>query len=106
MVLFHVFPLIAGVYYCAEGSVAQAVPCMQNNGTDPWYLADETRRFEDEGVIDPVSGMSQDRVFLLHGELDNVVDPGMAVCKICFSLNPNPILNRRVLDLSPVAPCR
>ena len=63
-------------YYCAESSAVQSLECTNHNGPDPLYLVDETKTLANENKIDNTINLSGDRVFILQGSLDNVVDPG------------------------------
>lgn len=76
-------------YYCAQGSVLTATgECMQTPATvDISELTAQTERYDSLGDIDPVSNLLDSRVFILHGTLDTVVDPGLGVKTEEYYLN-------------------
>jgi poly(3-hydroxybutyrate) depolymerase len=71
--------LAAGPYGCAEGSVTHALgTCMKGDGDlDSDRLVRLTRTLANDGRIDPVSELADDRVWLYHGGADPVVGKGV-----------------------------
>lgn len=70
--------LAAGPWGCAEGSLSRALnTCMTTSGGEPSLdmLENRRRRYESAGKVGPRETLSQLRVFLWHGEDDDVVDP-------------------------------
>lgn len=69
--------IAGGPYYCAENTLAVALTrCMApdvHDEPDPLRLAWITRRFADEGRIDPVDGLHGDRVWVFSSPGDTVV---------------------------------
>ena len=68
-----------GPYRCAEGSIASAVTrCMSSTSTlDVAPFVAATKDAAARGAIDPVSGLSHQRVFLFGGADDHTVDPSV-----------------------------
>lgn len=64
--------LAAPPYYCAEGTIANALGrCMKDGASIPVdALVQHTDRFAGENVIDPAAGLSDDRVWLYRGAAD------------------------------------
>lgn len=72
--------LAAGPWGCAEGSLSRALStCMTTSGGEPSLdrLENRRRRYEAAGQVGPRETLSQLRVFLWHGEDDDVVDPDL-----------------------------
>ncbi|QNI04499.1 alpha/beta fold hydrolase [Halomonas sp. SH5A2] len=72
--------LAAGPWGCAEGSLSRALStCMTTSGGEPSLdrLENRRRRYESAGLVGPRETLSQLRVFLWHGEDDDVVDPDL-----------------------------
>lgn len=69
--------LAGGPYHCAEGKLETALArCMtpaEGKGPDIKALAEQTRTLAKTGKIAPLSGLSGDRVFVLHGTQDKTV---------------------------------
>lgn len=65
----------AGPYRCAEGSLRHALGrCMKGDEEIPVArLLEETSRMALAGVIDPIAGLADDRVWIFHGGSDPVV---------------------------------
>jgi poly(3-hydroxybutyrate) depolymerase len=65
----------AGPYYCAGNSLGEALDrCMNGDGGIPAdALASLTSRLALEEEIDPIAGLADDRVYLWHGSVDDVV---------------------------------
>ena len=64
-----------GPYYCAAGSLAHALGrCISGSDLDVAPLVEATRTAASAGTIDPVESMSDDRVWLFHGQGDSVVN--------------------------------
>ncbi|PWR02825.1 hypothetical protein DKT77_09615 [Meridianimarinicoccus roseus] len=67
-----------GPYYCAEGTVLGALfSCMQTEEGGPPVapLLEAARGFAGAAVIDPLSGLVGDRVYLFSGTKDDTVTP-------------------------------
>ena len=65
-----------GPYFCAEGDVMTALnQCMQTffGEPDELSLLTEAQQFAAEQVIDPLSGLDGDRVYLFSGTQDRTV---------------------------------
>ena len=64
--------LAAGPWYCAEGSVREALGrCMAGEpGIPVQHLLEEARRFARDGRIDPLEGLAGDRVWIYRGADD------------------------------------
>nr|MBP6626430.1 hypothetical protein [Arenimonas sp.] len=63
-------------YGCAGGSLDTALgPCMtaQPYSPDPLRLAERVRQRTAQGALAPLAGLAGDRVHVLHGRADNVV---------------------------------
>jgi len=70
--------IAGGPYYCAEGDLGKAQQCAANpNSIDINRLATLTLNFEDDGLVDPTVNLANDRIWIFHGSLDTVVDPGV-----------------------------
>lgn len=70
--------LAAGPWGCAEGSLSRALStCMTTADGEPSLdrLENRRRRYESAQQVGPRETLSQLRVFLWHGEDDDVVDP-------------------------------
>ena len=64
-----------GPYHCAEGNIIHALGrCIGGAALDAAPLAEATRSAAGAGTIDPVASLSNDRVWLFHGEGDPIVD--------------------------------
>jgi poly(3-hydroxybutyrate) depolymerase len=78
----HGAALIAGgPYGCAGGELGQALgPCMkaQPQGPDVGALAERVRERAANGTLAPLSTLAGDRVLVLHGLADRIVDPSLA----------------------------
>ncbi|HSQ69083.1 MAG TPA: hypothetical protein VLM41_03285 [Steroidobacteraceae bacterium] len=72
--------LAAGPYLCAEGSVAVALGrCMKGGEPIPTaQLLQQADRLAQDGAIDPVAGMTGDRVWLYRGTQDPYVHLSVA----------------------------
>lgn len=64
--------LAAPPYFCAEGAIGNALGrCMKDGASIPVdALVRHADRFAGENAIDPVAGLSEDRVWLYHGAAD------------------------------------
>lgn len=64
--------LAAPPYFCAEGAIGNALGrCMKDGASIPVdALVQHADRFAGEGAIDPVAGLSDDRVWLYRGAAD------------------------------------
>lgn len=72
--------LAAGPWGCAEGSLSRALStCMTTSSGEPSLerLENRRRRYESAEQVGPREALSQLRVFLWHGEEDDVVDPDL-----------------------------
>ncbi|MCA1772682.1 MAG: PHB depolymerase family esterase [Halomonas sp.] len=70
--------LAAGLWGCAEGSLSRALnTCMTTSGGEPTLerLENRRRRYESAEQVGAREALGQLRVFLWHGEADDVVDP-------------------------------
>jgi len=72
--------IAGGPYYCAEGSIWQALTsCMSPSSWAPLPAAEELRARAEtvarSGRIDPLAGLRDDRVWLFSGGQDTVVKP-------------------------------
>jgi poly(3-hydroxybutyrate) depolymerase len=78
----HGAALIAGgPYGCAGGELGQALgPCMkaQPQPPDAAALAQRVRERAASGALAPLATLAGDRVLILHGRGDRVVDPALA----------------------------
>jgi poly(3-hydroxybutyrate) depolymerase len=78
----HGAALIAGgPYGCAGGELGQALgPCMkaQPYPPDVDVLAQRARDRAASGLLAPLSSLAGDKVLVLHGRADRVVDPALA----------------------------
>jgi poly(3-hydroxybutyrate) depolymerase len=72
--------LASGPYRCAEGSVREALGrCMQGDPQIPTTtLVEQTRRLAQDGRIDPVAGLTDDRVWIFRGAADPYVHARVA----------------------------
>lgn len=68
-----------GPYDCAQGSIATATgPCMTHSGsTNVPTLVSLTKNWASQGLIDPVSNLSNSRVYLYSGTNDQTVVPAV-----------------------------
>lgn len=65
----------AGPYHCAEGNLVYALGrCISGDALDVAPLVEATRSRASAGSIDAVNSLSNDRVWLFHGEADPVVN--------------------------------
>ena len=65
-----------GPYFCAEGRLSTALNrCMQTflGGPDAGALVARARAHAGGGLIDPLAGLADDRVYLFSGTRDNTV---------------------------------
>jgi poly(3-hydroxybutyrate) depolymerase len=70
--------LAAGPYYCAEGSVGEALGrCMKGEPAIPTaQLLEQAGRYAGEGRIDPLAGLAGDRVWIYNAAADpHVLSP-------------------------------
>lgn len=67
-----------GPFYCAEGSVTNATGrCMASpSGIPVSTLVNTTNSWASQGLIDPVSNLTNSKVYLFSGSLDSVVKTG------------------------------
>jgi len=65
-------------YYCARDNVTIAYgDCVKNpENTDITTMVSHTRRYADNGLIDPTRYMINDRVYIYHGLNDTIIVPG------------------------------
>jgi poly(3-hydroxybutyrate) depolymerase len=68
-----------GPFYCAEGSIVNATGrCMTHASSIPVSsLVDLTRSWAGSGVIDPVAGLADSKVYLFSGTQDSTVKPAV-----------------------------
>ncbi|XP_053320611.1 uncharacterized protein LOC128492172 [Spea bombifrons] len=68
-----------GPYYCASGSMLTATnACMKMpSSINVSSLKSQTQSYANSGLIDPVSNLANDRVFIFSGSRDSVVVPGV-----------------------------
>jgi poly(3-hydroxybutyrate) depolymerase len=68
-----------GPFFCAEGTLANATGrCMAHSAAIPvQHLADTTRSWAQQGLIDPVEKLQTSRVYLFSGTQDPTVKPGV-----------------------------
>ena len=67
--------IAGGPYHCAEGNVMRALShCISGTELDVAPLIEATRAAASAGTIDPVDSLSDDRVWIFHGQADPVVD--------------------------------
>lgn len=77
-VLISCFSLCVAPYWCAQDNAFIANgPCV----SDPdqvivSVLTDQTDYYDSVGLIDPVSNLYDTNVYIFHGLLDSVTDPG------------------------------
>jgi poly(3-hydroxybutyrate) depolymerase len=73
--------LAGGPYGCAAGSLETALgPCIEARpySPDPARLAGRVRERADAGDLAPLTGLAGDRVYVLHGRHDAMVDASVA----------------------------
>jgi poly(3-hydroxybutyrate) depolymerase len=76
--LIGVGVVAGGPYNCAEGRLTIALErCMQTalGRPDPAHLLDLAKAFAQQGRIDPLSGLANDRVYVFSGTADHTVLP-------------------------------
>jgi len=76
-----------GPYGCAEGQLATALNrCMQTHSgpPDPAHLLQRAEEFAQEGAIDPLAGLSGDRVYVFSGTEDATVTPAVVDQAVAF----------------------
>jgi poly(3-hydroxybutyrate) depolymerase len=68
--------LASGPYLCAEGSVREGLGrCMQGEPEIPTVrLLEQARQLAQQGRIDPLEGLADDRVWIFRGAADPYVD--------------------------------
>jgi len=78
--------LSAGPWYCAEGSVTRALgACMKGEPLpDAKALAGIARRAADEGRIDPVDGLVDDKAWVFHGAKDAITAKPVSDALVAF----------------------
>lgn len=66
-------------YWCAQGNAFIANgPCVNDpDQVIVSVLTDQTDYYDSVGLIDPVSNLNGTKVYIFHGLLDSVTDPGM-----------------------------
>jgi len=70
--------IAGGPYFCSEGDLGKAALCGTTpNSIDTARLASLTLDFESKGDVDPTGNLANDKVWVFHGSLDSVVDPGV-----------------------------
>ncbi len=63
-------------YYCAQGQLANFAPCALNPHDIPVKaLAETTRNWAEQGLIDPVANLRNSKVYLFSGTRDAIVRP-------------------------------
>jgi len=67
--------IAAGPYLCAESSMRLALGrCMKGgDGIPTAQLLETTSRLALKGLVDPIAGLADDRVWIFHGAADSVV---------------------------------
>ena len=66
--------IAGGPYHCAEGNVMRALSrCISGTELDVAHLIEATRAAASAGTIDPVDSLSDDRVWIFHGQADSIV---------------------------------
>jgi poly(3-hydroxybutyrate) depolymerase len=76
-----------GPYGCAEGQLATALNrCMQTHSgpPDPAHLLERAEEFAQEGAIDPLAGLADDRVYIFSGTEDLTVTPAVVDATVAF----------------------
>lgn len=68
-----------GPYHCAQGSIGQATSTCMSSSSGPSVAAsvNTTQRHAAAGLIDPVTNLSRQRVFLFGGAADTTVHPAV-----------------------------
>ena len=68
-----------GPYYCAEGSLNRGIgPCLQGGDVPVERFIAYAREMAAAGKIDPLANLADDRVWVFHGALDDVVSAELA----------------------------
>ena len=63
-----------GPWYCAEGSLSRGIgPCIKGGELSVDRFVDIAREMEADGQIDALANLADDRVWIFHGTLDDVV---------------------------------
>lgn len=77
--------LAGGPYWCARGSMEQALgPCMQGGNMGTQDLVDYARTQANLGSIDALEYLNGDRVWVFHGANDTVIHPDVPAAAIEF----------------------
>ena len=64
-----------GPYHCAAGSLVNALGrCISGSDLDVAPLIEDTRSAASAGAIDPIESMSDDRIWIFHGQGDTIVN--------------------------------
>ena len=67
--------LSGGPYYCAEGSLNRGIgPCLKGGDIPVNRFVAYARDMEAAGKIDALANLADDKVWIFHGALDDVVD--------------------------------
>ena len=85
--------IAGGPYGCAGGELSRALEqCMATTGSGPdsLALAADVRARADSGLIDPLRGLDDDRVWIFHGDADVTVAAAVtaAVAPLYAALSP------------------
>ena len=76
-----------GPYNCAQGSLATALTrCMNTTlgAQDPAHLFRDAQGFAERKLIDPLSNLADDRVYVFSGTNDSTVDPDVGTQTVAF----------------------
>jgi poly(3-hydroxybutyrate) depolymerase len=77
--------IAGGPYYCAEGSIKRGLgPCMKGGDLAVERLVKYARQMESEGNIDALDNLADDRVWLFHGTLDNIMSEQLSLAAAEF----------------------
>ncbi|KAM9311467.1 poly(3-hydroxybutyrate) depolymerase-like [Gastrophryne carolinensis] len=92
-----------GPYYCASGSMMTALnACMKLPGSiNVASLVSKTKSYATSFLIDPVSNMANDKIYIFSGTRDTVVVPGVVKKQEEYYLNyVNPANIKTVYDIA------
>ncbi len=87
--------------YCGIGGVGSAIICMKDpTKVNVTFLITQVNQLAAYNLIDPISNIRGDRVFIFQGQTDTTVFPGinkdtMSSEKYALSLNKNIYLKSR-----------
>ena len=77
--------LAGGPWYCAQGSMKQALgPCMQGGDVGHAQLVAAAKQAEADGAVDALDNLANDRAWVFHATLDDAVAEPAAQAAIAF----------------------